>query len=172
MANEKIKTAFERNAKAVSLRPSVGRGTATTRVRLRDDLTCDIEDGRWTLVADLSEKHGSRGEGPDPGVYGRAAIGACLAMGYRQWAAKLDVPLDAVEVEIQADYDTRGHYGVDEDVPPGYREVRYRVSVESSAPEEDVLRVLDMADRHSPWLDDIRRPVPVKREVRIAAGVK
>src|SRR5690606_10063011 len=57
-----VKTAFERNARAMELRDSVGRGTARTHVRLRQDLTCDVEDGRWKLVADMAEKHGSSGE--------------------------------------------------------------------------------------------------------------
>lgn len=172
MANDKIKTAFERNARAVELRTSVGQGTARTRVRLRDDLTCDVEDGPWTLVADMSEKHGSKGEGPDPGVFGRTAVGTCLAIGYRLWAEKLGVPIDGIEVEIEADYDTRGMYGVDDDMPPGYREMRYVVTIESDAPEEDVLRVIDTGDRHSPWLDDLRRPVPLKREVHITQTAK
>lgn len=167
MANEKIKTSFERNARAVSLRTSVGQGTARTRVRLREDLVCNVEDGKWTLVADMSEKHGSRGEAPDPGVFGRTAVGTCLAIAYRLWAEKLGIPVDDIEVVIEADYDTRGMYGLDENVPAGYKELRYIVTVESGAPEEDVLRLLDTADRHSPWLDDMRRPVPVKREVRI-----
>lgn len=167
MPNERIKTAFERNARAVSLRTSVGQGTARTRVRLREDLTCDVEDGKWTLVADMSEKHGSRAEGPDPGVFGRTAVGSCLAISYRLWAEKLEIPVDGIEVMIEADYDTRGMYGVDDAVPAGYRELRYIVTVESSAPEKDILRLLDTADRHSPWLDDMRRPVPVKREVHI-----
>lgn len=166
MPNDEIKTAFERNARAVSLRTSVGQGTARTKVRMREDLVCDVEDGRWTLVADMSEKHGSRGEGPDPGVFGRTAVGTCLVIAYRLWAEKLEIPIDDIEVVIEADYDTRGMYGLD-DVAAGYREMRYIVTVESSAPEEDVIRLLDTADRHSPWLDDMRRPVPVKREVRI-----
>lgn len=172
MSSDPIKTAFERNEKALALRPSVGQGTARTRVRLLNGLTCDIEDGSWKLVVDLSEKHGGRGEGPDPGVFGRTAVGACLVISYRQWAAKLDVPLESIEVEIEADYDARGQYGVDDDVHPGYRELRCIVTVESPASEEEVRRVLDAAERHSPWLDDIRRPVPVKREIRITAAAK
>ncbi len=39
-----IRTALERNVKAVSLRPSTGQGTKTTKVRLRPGLACDVED--------------------------------------------------------------------------------------------------------------------------------
>ncbi len=78
---EQIKLAFERNAKAMSLRPSVGQGTAVTKVRLRDGLTCDVEDGNWKLTVDGPAKSGGDGRGPDPGVYGRMALGSCLAIG-------------------------------------------------------------------------------------------
>src|SRR3972149_4185870 len=73
---EHLKTALERNIKAIELRPSIGRGTAVTKVRIRDGCTAEIEDGGWKLIADESGKDGGNGEGPDPGVYGRAALGS------------------------------------------------------------------------------------------------
>lgn len=163
---EQIKTAFERNAKAVVARPSVGRGTATTRVRLRDGLTCDVEDGKWKMTVDMSVKSGGDSRGPDPGVYGRTALGSCLAIGYQVWAAKLGVVFSRLEVDVQADYDSGGYHGV-ADVPPGYSQVRYIVSVDSDAPEADVLNVLDQADAHSPYRDVFTRALDVRREVRV-----
>jgi uncharacterized OsmC-like protein len=163
---EAVRMAFERNAKALSLRPSIGRGTAVTRVRVRDGVTCDIEEGPWKLVADLSEKWGGSEQGPNPGVYGRAAFGSCLAIGYIRWAAKLGVPIDALEVEVQADYDSAAEHALTND-PPGYRQVRYVVTAQSPAPEADVLRVLNTADAHSSYLDVFARAQDVHREVRI-----
>lgn len=162
-----IKTAIERNVKAVSLRPSVGQGTAVTRVRLRDGLTCDISEGPWSLVAGMTEKYGGTNAGPNPGVLGRAALGSCLALGYGMWAARLGVPITSLDVEIQADYDVRGELGVDEAVRPGYTAMRYIVTVSSPAAEADVRRVIDTADRYSSWRDDIANPVPLARELRI-----
>src|SRR2546425_7277844 len=107
---ERIKSTFERNAKAMALRPPLGRGTARTKVTLRDGLTCDVEDGNWKLTVDASPKSGGDGRGPDPGVYGRTALGSCLAIGYTLWGAKLGVAFKTVEV--QADYDSGPHYGV------------------------------------------------------------
>jgi uncharacterized OsmC-like protein len=164
---EQIKTTFERNAKAMAVRPSVGRGTATTKVRLRDGLTCDVEDGKWKLTVDMSAKSGGDGRAPDPGVYGRTALGSCLAISYQLWAAKLGVAFSRLEVNVQADYDSGGYHGVT-DVPAGYGQVRYIVSVDSDAPEADVLNVLDQADAHSPYLDVFTRALDVRREVRVA----
>jgi uncharacterized OsmC-like protein len=168
---ETIRSAFERNIKAVSLRPSLGQGTAVTRVRITDGMTCEVKDGRWSLVADMGEKSGGAGAGPDPGVFGRSALGTCLAVGYVMWAARAQVPVDGVEVEIQADYDVRGEYGVD-DVQPGYRQIRYLVTITSDAPEEDLLRVIEEADSHSPYLTLYRQPQDIQREVRVARAAR
>lgn len=167
-AGARIRTAFERTEKVLTRRPGVGRGTATTRVRLVDGLTCEIEDGPWKLVADMAEKSGGNNAGPNPGVLGRGALGACLAMSYATWAAKRGVPVSGIEVEIQADYDTRGHYGV-ADVPAGYTEVRYVVTVQSDVPEADILRLLDEAEAHTSYVDVFRRPQRLCRDVRVVA---
>jgi uncharacterized OsmC-like protein len=145
---ERIKTAFERNGRAIELRPALGQKTAVTRARLVDGLRCEVSEGRWTTTIDASEKSGGSGAGPDPGFVVRSALAACYAMGYATWAAHLGVPVSNVEVEIHADFDARGQHGV-EGVPPGYSEIRYQVRIESAAPEADVKRVVDAADRAS-----------------------
>lgn len=165
---ERIRTAFERSVKALTLRPTLGQGTARTTVRVRDGMTCDVEDGRWKMVSDVSEKSGGNGAGPDPGVFGRAALGSCLAMSYVKFAAARGVPITGLEVEILADYDARGEYGI-EGVSPGYLAVRYVVTVESDVPEEQILTLLDEADRSTPWLDVFARPQDVRRDVRVVA---
>lgn len=165
--DEKIEAALERNVKALSLRPSVGQRTAVTRVRLRPGLACDVEEGPWRLNVGMTDKYGGTNAGPNPGVFGRTALGSCLAIGYAMWAARLGVPLDALEVEVQADYDVRGELGVADEVAPGYAQVRYVVTVESPASETDVLRVLDTADRYSSYRDVFTRALDLRREVRI-----
>jgi uncharacterized OsmC-like protein len=136
-------------------------------VRLRPGLACDVEDGPWRFTVGMSAKHGGTDAGPNPGVYGRGAVGSCLAVGYGIWAARLGVPIDALEVAVHADYDARGELGVDESVPPGYLAMRYVVTVQSPASEAEILRLLDTADRFSSWRDDMMRAMPLTREVRI-----
>ena len=169
MADAKdLKTIVERNIRALKLRRSIGQGTATTTVRIRSGVTCDIEDGGWKLVSDESSGDGGAGLGPDAGVLVRAGLGSCLAQGYVIWAALLDVPLDSVEVTVEADYDAVGMYGVDDSVSPGWPAVRYTAVIGSPAPQERVRELVETADRHSPILDDLRRALPVSGELRIA----
>ncbi|HET9265125.1 MAG TPA: OsmC family protein [Vicinamibacterales bacterium] len=169
MDNEEIRTILERKVKAVTLRPSVGQNTARTTVRLKPGLECEVTEGPWSLTVAMSEKSGGTGAGPNPGVIGRGALGSCLALGYAMWAARLGVRIDALEVEVEADYDSRGELGVADDVPPGYTQVRYLVTVASPASEEDVRRVIDTADRYSPYRDVFARAHDVRRQLRISA---
>lgn len=166
---EKIKTAFERSARALSLRPSLGRSTGRSVTRVRNGLTCEIEEGPWRLVADMPEQVGGTGAAPTPGVYGRAAFGSCLAINYAMRLAAMGVPVRSLEVEVQADYDDGVLLGVATG-PAGYSEVRYLVTVETDAPEADVIRVLDDADAHSPYLDVFSRAQRCERRVSIVSG--
>jgi uncharacterized OsmC-like protein len=168
MNNDEIRTVIERNVKAVALRPSVGQNTARTSVRLRPGLECEVTEGQWSLTVAMSQKSGGTNAGPNPGVLGRGALGSCLALGYAMWALRLGVPLDALEVEVEADYDSRGELGLSDDVPPGYTQVRYVVTVTSRASEDEIRRLLDTADRYSPYRDVFARAHDVRRDVRIA----
>ncbi|HEU4758732.1 MAG TPA: OsmC family protein [Dehalococcoidia bacterium] len=169
--NRDLKSAIERNQKALASRPSIGRGTATTTVRVRSGVTCDIEDGSWKLVADEMPGDGGAGLGPDPGVFTRAGLGSCLAIGYMMWAAVKGIPLDSVEVVVEADYDAVGMFGVDDSVSPGWGAVRYTAKISSPAPAEQVRELVAYADRYSPVLDIIRRAIPVTGALQIAEAV-
>lgn len=172
---ESIRTAVERNVKAVTLRPGVGQGTARTTARLNPGLECEVTDGPFTLTVGMTEKYGGTNAGPNPGVLGRGALASCLAIDYAMWAARMGVPITALEVEVQADYDARGELGVppsDEDegpLRPGYHEIRYVVTVESTAPEAEIMALLDEGDRTSPYVDLFANETPLRREVRIRA---
>lgn len=134
----------------MTLRPGVGRGTAVTTARVRRGTCCEVRQGDWTLVTDVSEKAGGEGRGPDPGTLGRAALASCMAVGYMTWAARREVPIAALEVDVEADYDVRGELGVD-GVSPAYERIRCVVYVESEAPESEVLSVLREAEIHSTY---------------------
>jgi len=163
---ERIRAVFDRNAKALRLRPSLGQKTVETRVRVLDGLRCEVDEGRWKIIADISEKSGGTGAGPDAGALGRAALGSCLAMGYILWAAHYQVPLDGVAVELHSDFDARGQYGQD-GIRPAHSEIRYRVRIESSAPEADIKKVVESADSASMILDAFANPQKLVRSLEI-----
>lgn len=165
-----IKKAFERTKKAIELRPSIGKNTARTTVRVQNGTTCEIESGTKKLICDVGTHAGGNDAGPGPGILERGALGSCLAIGYVTWAAYMDIPVDAIEVEVESDFDAAGQFGISDD-PPGFTKIRYTVEIESPAPEYRVKELIEKADKHSPVLDDFRRPIPIHREIKIKSRV-
>src|SRR3977135_4119345 len=109
--NEKIRSAFTRVSDALARRPAFGLGTGISKATITNGLTCEIREGNWTMTADMPEQVGGNAVGPTPGVFGRAALGSCLAIGYMMRAVVMNIPVSGIEVEIQADYDDGALFG-------------------------------------------------------------
>ena len=88
-------------------------------------------------------------------------------MSYQMRAARLGVDLTSVTVEIEADFDVVGMLSIASTSRPGYSEIRYQVTVESSSPEADIHRLLDEADSLSPYRDVFSAQTPMTRTVSI-----
>lgn len=172
MADPKtIKEAFERNQKALQLRPSKAKSTATTNVRLFDGTTCVVEHKHWKFKVDIGKSEGGNDAGPGPGILERGALGSCLAIAYSQRAAVLGIPIDNIEIDVESDFNARSMLHLTDD-PPGFKAIRYKVHIKSSAPEDQVIQMIEEADSHSPVLDDFSRAIPVEREVTIKSTEK
>ncbi|OUR90813.1 hypothetical protein A9Q87_12745 [Flavobacteriales bacterium 34_180_T64] len=163
---DSIKHKFERNAKALSLKPNLGQGTGVSVTRITNGLSCEISEGDWKLHSDMPNQIGGNGSAPSPGVLGRAALGSCLATGYMLWASKLDVPIDKLEVCIEADYDD-GALFASSNAFPGYSEVRYTVKIKSPRSLLEIEKFLDKAEQHSPYLDVFSRAQLCKRNIEL-----
>jgi len=170
MANPtQIKEIAERNAEMLTLKPARGYLTGITTARLADGLRCVIAEGPWKLTADMPVKAGGEETAPTPGMLGRGALASCLVIGISMWAARLGVPIDALEIEVEGDFDARGELGVG-DVSPGYQEVRYLISLDSPAPQQAIAELIETAERHSPYVDVFSRSQSMKRTLRLNGG--
>ena len=163
---EDIKRKVNRVTQALTLKPALGHGMGKSKTRITSGLACETREGDWVLKTDMPEQVGGSGTASTPGVLGRAALGSCLAISYMLWASKLDIKVDSLEVEVEADYDDGGLFGTS-DSRPGYLEIRYTVRIKSPALAEDIENMLDLADKHSPYLDVFSGAQPCVRKVEL-----
>lgn len=169
-ATEQIKLAVERCKKLFTLKPAMAQSTAVSKIRIVNGLTCEVQEGNWKFAVDMPEGIGGNNTAPTPGVYGRAALGSCLAMGYMIKAAEAGIVINNLELEVQADFDDGALLGTaDKAIPPGYLEVRYIINIESDAPEEQIKQLIDDGDRHSPYLDVFARGQACVRTINIVS---
>lgn len=67
-----------------------------------------------------------------------------------------------MSTELEGDIDLHGLLGMNEEVSPGYREIRVRINVQADCSDEALDDLIAYAQAHSPVCNTICRPVPVK----------
>ena len=162
-----IREIAERNVRALALKPSKGHLTGIAKAHWSGGLRCEVQEGPWTITSDMPTKAGGDGTAPTPGVLGRSALASCLVLGIAMWAARLAIRINTLDVEVQTDFDARGEMGVGDDVSPGYKEVRYIISIDTPANADEVAHLLETVERHSPYVDVFRNAQPMKRLLRV-----
>lgn len=169
-ADERIGRAVERLEAALEHKAGFGRSTATSTTVLGEGLRCVTTEGEHLIEADLPTGLGGDGSGPNPGALIRAALGSCLAQGYRLRAARHGVAVAGIEVTVETDSDIAGLIDMQSSIPAGFCEIRYRVRIRSDAPPAQLEALVAEADEHSPMLDALGRANPLARSIEIVSG--
>ena len=121
------------------------------------------------VATDVSPALGGTASAPTPSELLYTALASCLAIGYRMRAAERGIELTHVRVTVEGDADVTGMLTPCA-TSPGATALRYRVEIDSPAPADEVAAIVDIADRLSPVLADLTRPVPATRTLAINAG--
>jgi uncharacterized OsmC-like protein len=114
------------------------------------------------VKADQPSVLGGGDAGPTPGEIALAALGACHAQTYRVWSEKLGIRIDDVAVDVRANVDIHGFFGLKEGVRPGFGEVSIAVRISGPEPPERYEKLRQAVHDHSPVLDVFMNPVPVR----------
>ena len=148
MSDAGLRDLYERRRRALLRRPAFARASGEARAGvIAGGEACEVEEGGRVLRVELPADDGGEGGGPHPGALLRAGLAAGVALGYRLWGARLGVAIDGVSVDVVSESDTRGELGLDDDVPTGWQRVIFDVRITSAAPEPDVHRVVELANR-------------------------
>lgn len=167
MRNQKtIKKAFNRCQIALKTFPFLGQKNEKVMVRSGKGLTCEVDCGSFKYNVDMPPQVGGDATAPTPGKYEAGALGSCVSIMVRMWAAKLEVPIESVKVEVEYETDRRFLFNIG-NVPSHWKSIGYNISVTSTAPEEDVIQVLDLAHRQSHVRGDFEHAFDIKRTITI-----
>lgn len=116
---------------------------------------------KFVIMVDEPEILGGVDGAPNPVEVLMSALCGCVTAGIATNAELFGVPLDAVEIEMEADLDARGMLGHDKSVRNGVTDIRYTVTIQSPAPEATVRKCKETIDRKSPIRDTLASPVNI-----------
>ncbi|MEM9097719.1 MAG: OsmC family protein [Pseudomonadota bacterium] len=162
-----IRDALERAEKAVTLRPQRGQRIFRNTAQVRRGTRCEVIEQDEQMVIDVPQALGGTGEGPSPSMVLRAAFTSCIAIGIRQWAARLDVPIDTVDVTLETDVDARGQLGVADEITPGFLGLRLQIDIGSDAPLAAIDKIVATSLCYSPLLEVFENPQTVSHQIHV-----
>jgi len=116
---------------------------------------------RFTVMVDEPPELGGIDGAPNPVEVLLSALAGCVTAGIATNAQMFGVPIDGIDIELEADVDARGLLGHDKSVRNGVTDIRYTVTIASSAPEEKIRKCKETIDRKSPVRDTLANPVNI-----------
>lgn len=164
-----IASALERNRRVFVRKPSVARERTHTCATSTSGFLAVCREGSNEMICDMPPIMGGTGKAPTPGVWGRACLAGCIAMGIRISAESRGVLVAEIAVDLSMDWDNRGMFGMD-GVSAGPGNIQLRVTLTSSAPEEELRDVVAAGLRNDAWLIALQEPHAVLTEVQVNRG--
>jgi len=167
MASTDIKRALERADRLITDFPQRGQRSYVNRATLSAGTRCTVEEKDFRFVTDVGRGLGGSDEWPTPGTLLRSALSSCVAIGIQLWAARRDIPLDHVEVTLEADADARGILGLSDTIAPGFTALRVAIEVRSPAPAAEVEAAIADSLRYSPIWDAVGNAQTIAHDIRV-----
>lgn len=134
---------------------------------LGEGLRVSVEGADGSLVTDMPKGVGGRSEHASPGWLLRAAVASCVATVIGMEAARAEVALTELVVEVDSESDDRGILRMAEDVPVGPSSMRVRVRIAGDADAAQLEEVARLGAAHCPVCDSVKRAVPVAVDVDV-----
>ena len=126
--------------------------------RASEGLSCKVQTGKALVEAGLHPATGGDGTFVCSGDMLLEALVACAGVTLRAVAAAIGVELRDATILAEGDLDFRGTLGVSKDVPIGFKAIRLRFELDTSAPEEQQATLIRLTERYCVVLQTLRLP--------------
>lgn len=130
--------------------------------RLSRDFSWIIDEPRPLLGCD---------QGPNPQEFMLSAVGSCMMVAYSVGASVMGIQLEQLEIQVHGELDLRGFLGVDDEVPVGFREIRYEVTLSGDGTLEQFHYLHEQVAKRSPNRMTVAGGVPVRGSIRVPEPV-
>jgi len=164
----KVRENPELGKRTVKLRSSWLRGTKAlveVGTHQTSGKTVTPPTRRFVTMTDAPPGLGGVDSGPAAVEMLLMALAGCVTSGIAANAALFEVPIDGLDIDMEADIDLRGLLGHDKSVRNGFSDIRYTVTIRSSAPENKVRRCKETIDRKSPVKDALTAPLRITSDL-------
>src|SRR5262247_3470036 len=129
-------------------------------IRLNEDLVKLEQQDDYTVYCDDEAFKKQAGKRPSPLQYFIASIGFCMFSQLKRFAAKAEITLDDLEMDLRMTYDLSGRFPIKKfsDAAQG---LSYLFKIKSPAPLESIIKITHSADKGCHTVNSMRKRIPV-----------
>ncbi len=121
-----------------------------------DGIACKVETGRQLAEAGLHPAAGGDGTQLCSGDMLLEALAACAGVTLKAVATAMGINLTNASVYAEGDLDFRGTLAVDRAAKVGFKDIRLRFVLESTAPAETLDKLIQLTERYCVVLQTLK----------------
>jgi uncharacterized OsmC-like protein len=137
--------------------PDAAAITLSASGTLDEGVSCSVQTGRAVATAGLHPLTGGDGSLLCSGDMLLEALVACAGVTLRAVATSLEIAVAGGEISAEGDLDFRGTLGVDREAPVGFKAIRLRFDLDTSASSEELDTLLRLTERYCVVLQTLAR---------------
>jgi uncharacterized OsmC-like protein len=135
--------------------------------RASEGLSCKVETGKALVEAGLHPATGGDGTLVCSGDMLLESLVACAGVTLRAVATAIGVELRGASLFAEGDLDFRGTLGVSKEVPVGFKAIRLRFELDTSAAAEQQATLIRLTERYCVVLQTLRMPPGISVESEV-----
>ncbi|ORV53799.1 osmotically inducible protein OsmC [Mycolicibacter engbaekii] len=132
-----------------------------------DAVASTVTLGQYSIEVDEPPALGGENTAPNPVEYYLGSLLSCQIVTWRYWAEKLGIAVEDITGRAEGDLDVRGFFGLDDDVRPGFSQVRVVITVTGPETEERYRELQQAVEKHCPVLDLTANVTPVHSTLEV-----
>ena len=148
------------------LEPASALITLRATGRAADEISCKVQTGKALVEAGLHPATGGDGTLACSGDMLLEALVACAGVTLRAVATAIGVELRDATIRAEGDLDFRGTLGVSKEVRIGFKAIRLRFELDTSAPEDQQATLIRLTERYCVVLQTLRLPPEISVECK------
>ncbi len=149
--------------------PTAAVVTLRATGRLGEGVSCRVETGRALVEAGLHPATGGTGLQACSGDMLLEALAACAGVTLAAVAAAIGVEVRGGDVTAEGEIDFRGTLGVAKEAPVGFKAIRLRFDLDTSASVEQLATLQRLTERYCVVYQTLRSGPPLELTLRAAS---
>jgi uncharacterized OsmC-like protein len=129
-------------------------------IRLNEALVKIEQPEDYTVYCDDENFKKQAGKRPSALQYFIASIGFCMFSQFKRLAARAEVAIDDLEMDLRMTYDLSGKFPI-KNFSDAAQGISYVFKVKSESPLENVIKVAQAADKGCHTVNSMRKRMPV-----------